>query len=138
MKTEIREGIHWVGYVDWTVRDFHGYRTERGSTYNAYLVQDEKTAVVDAVKTPYWRELVRHLQTHTELTQIDYYGHARRPQRSELIRWLGKKFTQLSNRLRGAPAVGQTTDSAADSGESAAAENEDSVQSTQLQQNGVP
>jgi len=72
MKTEIREGIHWVGYVDWTVRDFHGYRTERGSTYNAYLVQDEKTAIVDAVKGPYWRELVRHIKAHTELAQVDY------------------------------------------------------------------
>jgi len=72
MKTEIREGIHWVGYVDWTVRDFHGYSTERGSTYNAYLVQDEKTAVVDSVKAPYWQELVRHIETHTELAGIDY------------------------------------------------------------------
>ncbi len=72
MNTKICEGIHWVGYVDWTVRDFHGYRTDRGSTYNAYLVQDEKNAVVDSVKGPYWRELVRHIEAHTPLDKIDY------------------------------------------------------------------
>ena len=49
MNTELFEGIDWVGYVDWTVRNFHGYRTERGSSYNAYLVRDEKTALIDTV-----------------------------------------------------------------------------------------
>ena len=40
----------WVGVVDWNIRDFHGYITHRGSSYNAYLIQDEKTALVDTVK----------------------------------------------------------------------------------------
>lgn len=53
MTVELKPGIHWVGYVDWTVRDFHGYTTKRGATYNAYLVQDEKSVLVDAVKGPY-------------------------------------------------------------------------------------
>ena len=37
MHREVVPGVDWVGYIDWTVRDFHGYRTEAGSTYNAYL-----------------------------------------------------------------------------------------------------
>ena len=52
MTTPLRENIDWVGYVDWAVQDFHGY-DPRGSTYNAYLVRDERTALIDAVKAPY-------------------------------------------------------------------------------------
>jgi flavorubredoxin len=72
MNTKLRDGIHWVGYVDWTVRDFHGYRTESGSSYNAYLVQGEKTALIDTVKAPYAGDLLRHIQALTNLDNIDY------------------------------------------------------------------
>jgi flavorubredoxin len=72
MRTTLREGIHWVGYVDWTVRDFHGYSTDRGSTYNAYLVQDEKTALIDTVKAPYAAKLLEHIGRHTDPAAIDY------------------------------------------------------------------
>ena len=41
--TTIIDGVYWVGYVDWTVRDFHGYKTEDGSTYNAYLVKGKQS-----------------------------------------------------------------------------------------------
>jgi flavorubredoxin len=46
---EVRNGIHWVGAVDWAVRDFHGYITPKGSTYNNYLIMDTEPALVDAV-----------------------------------------------------------------------------------------
>ena len=47
----VSDGIHWVGAIDWNLRDFHGYETPRGTTYNAYIVQGaEKTALVDTVK----------------------------------------------------------------------------------------
>ncbi len=72
MDTQLRDGIHWVGYVDWNVRDFHGYRTQSGSTYNAYIVQDEKTAVIDAVKAPYVGDLLANIQKHTPLDKVDY------------------------------------------------------------------
>jgi flavorubredoxin len=72
MDTQLRDGIHWVGYVDWNVRDFHGYRTQSGSTYNAYIVQDEKTAVIDAVKAPYVADLLANIQKHTPLDKVDY------------------------------------------------------------------
>ena len=39
---EIKKGIFWVGAIDWDLRDFHGYQTQKGSTYNAYLIIDKK------------------------------------------------------------------------------------------------
>lgn len=72
MDTQLCRGVHWVGYVDWTVRDFHGYETRRGSTYNSYLIQDEKIVLVDTVKAPYADELLRHVQQHVKCSDIDY------------------------------------------------------------------
>ena len=72
MNITLKDGIDWVGYIDWTVRDFHGYKTESGSTYNSYLIQDEKCAVIDAVKAPYVGKLIEHVQALTELENINY------------------------------------------------------------------
>ena len=47
---QIRENIYWVGGIDWHLRNFHGYLTPRGSTYNAYLIIDEKITLIDTVK----------------------------------------------------------------------------------------
>ena len=44
---KITENIYWVGGIDWKIREFHGYVTERGSTYNAFLVIDEKITLID-------------------------------------------------------------------------------------------
>ena len=51
MVTELSKGVYWVGVVDWDLRHFHGHElsTHRGSTYNAYLIVDEKVALVDTV-----------------------------------------------------------------------------------------
>ena len=72
VKVTLKDGVNWVGVVDWNIRDFHGYITNRGSTYNAYLIQDEKTALVDTVKAPFANELVEHIKEHTPLEKIDY------------------------------------------------------------------
>jgi flavorubredoxin len=72
MNTTLKDGIDWVGYIDWTVRDFHGYKTESGSTYNAYLIRDEQCAVIDAVKAPYTDKLIAHIEALTDLNRIDY------------------------------------------------------------------
>jgi len=72
MDSRVLEGVDWVGYVDWTVRDFHGYNTPRGATYNAYLVRDEKTALIDTVKGPFADELLRNVSALTELPEVDY------------------------------------------------------------------
>ena len=61
MNTTLRENIDWVGHVDWNVRDFHGYNTDRGATYNAYLVRDAKTALVDTVKGPFAGRLLARI-----------------------------------------------------------------------------
>ncbi len=72
MIAELKENIYWVGFVDWNVRDFHGYETDKGSTYNAYLIKDEKTVLVDSVKNHFWRDLVKNIEKYTDLKDLDY------------------------------------------------------------------
>jgi flavorubredoxin len=72
MNTTLRENIDWVGVVDWTIRDFHSYETERGATYNAYLVRDEKTALVDTVKAPFAADLLRNVASLCNPSRVDY------------------------------------------------------------------
>jgi len=72
MNTTLRQDIDWVGYVDWTVRDFHSYHTARGATYNAYLLRDEKTALIDTVKAPFAESLLARIATLTDLAKVDY------------------------------------------------------------------
>jgi anaerobic nitric oxide reductase flavorubredoxin len=71
-KVTLKDGVNWVGVVDWNIRDFHGYITSRGSSYNAYLVTDEKTALVDTVKCNFCEELIAHIEEITSLDKIDY------------------------------------------------------------------
>ena len=73
MNTELSNNVHWVGFIDWSVRDFHGYRTERGSTYNAYLVSGEKLALIDTVKAPYVGELLERVRSRVALTEAQTY-----------------------------------------------------------------
>ncbi len=69
----ITDSIHWVGAIDWNLRDFHGYETPHGSTYNAYLViGDDKIALVDTVKVPFVPELLQRVQSVVPLDKIDY------------------------------------------------------------------
>ncbi len=71
--TPVSDGINWVGAVDWNLRDFHGFETPNGTTYNAYLVQGaDKTALIDTVKTPFVPELLEHVAQVTALDTIDY------------------------------------------------------------------
>ncbi|MDI6774755.1 MAG: flavodoxin domain-containing protein, partial [Verrucomicrobiota bacterium] len=72
MSWQLRDNVHWVGHVDWTVRDFHGYRTESGSTYNAYLVKDARTALVDTVKAPFAVDLPDHVRALVPLDAVHY------------------------------------------------------------------
>ncbi len=72
MHVELTDGINWVGAIDWNVRDFHGYETRRGSTYNAYLVQGEKTALVDTVKRNFANTLLASVDELTGLDAVDY------------------------------------------------------------------
>ncbi|MDO9508432.1 MAG: flavodoxin domain-containing protein [Thermovirgaceae bacterium] len=69
---EIKKGIFWVGAIDWDLRDFHGYSTERGSTYNAFLVMDEKTALMDTVKATKTAELFSRMRKALPSGKLDY------------------------------------------------------------------
>jgi flavorubredoxin len=59
----ISEHVHWVGAVDWEIRDFHGYSTPRGTTYNAYLITADKITLVDTVKAPFRDEFLARLSS---------------------------------------------------------------------------
>jgi anaerobic nitric oxide reductase flavorubredoxin len=71
-KVSLVEGINWVGVVDWNLRDFHGYTTRRGATYNSYLISAEKTALVDTVKYTFSNELLRNMREIVDPAKIDY------------------------------------------------------------------
>ncbi|MEA3559783.1 MAG: FprA family A-type flavoprotein, partial [Candidatus Thermoplasmatota archaeon] len=71
-RIEIKPGIFWVGGIDWDLRDFHGYKTQRGSTYNAYLIIDEKITLVDTVKHYLFDEMLARIKTIIDPSKIDY------------------------------------------------------------------
>ncbi len=68
---ELKKGIYWVGAIDWNVRDFHGYSTPSGTTYNAYLILDEKNVLVDTVKTPFYLEMLGRISEIIDPAKID-------------------------------------------------------------------
>jgi flavorubredoxin len=72
MKVELKKGIYWVGAIDWTIRDFHGYSTHKGSTYNSYLVVGKKIALVDTVKAPFFEEMMGRISEIMPPERIDY------------------------------------------------------------------
>lgn len=69
---QIAENVYWVGAVDWNVRNFHGYQTGRGSTYNAFLVIDEKVTLIDTVKAPFFNEMLARIRSVIDPEKIDY------------------------------------------------------------------
>ena len=71
-QVQIAEGIYSVGVVDWNVRSFHGYTTNRGATYNAYLIIDEKITLIDTVKAPFAGELLDRISSVIDPSKIDY------------------------------------------------------------------
>jgi anaerobic nitric oxide reductase flavorubredoxin len=74
MKKNIKNNVYWVGKTDWDLRKFHGdeYTTHLGSSYNSYLVCEEKTVLIDTVWKPYAKEFVKNLAGEIDLTKIDY------------------------------------------------------------------
>ena len=70
--TELAKGIYWVGAIDWDIRDFHGYSTDRGTTYNAYLVIDKKVTLFDTVKHSHLDELLHRIRAIIDPEKIDY------------------------------------------------------------------
>lgn len=68
---EIKKDIYWVGAIDWDLREFHGYLTQRGSTYNAYLIVDEKIVLIDTVKSNFCAEMLARIKTIIDPSKID-------------------------------------------------------------------
>ena len=63
---QITEHVYWVGAIDWDIRNFHGYLTTRGTTYNAFLVMTEKITLIDTVKGPFFEELMARISSVIE------------------------------------------------------------------------
>jgi len=74
MHFPVTENVSWVGKIDWELRKFHGeeYSTHRGSTYNSYLVRDEKTVLIDTVWKPFAGEFIENLKQEIDLEKIDF------------------------------------------------------------------
>lgn len=74
MAFKMTDKVTWVGKIDWELRRFHGdeYSTDRGSSYNSYLVRDEKTVLIDTVWEPFAKEYIEKLKEEIDLNEIDY------------------------------------------------------------------
>lgn len=68
----VAENVYWVGAIDWSLRDFHGYSTERGTTYNAFLVIDEKVTLIDTVKATFHDEMMARIESIVPPEKIEY------------------------------------------------------------------
>jgi flavorubredoxin len=71
-KVQLAHGVYWVGAIDWNIRNFHGYSTRLGTTYNAYLIIDEKITLIDTVKAPFYEQMLGRIKEIVALEDIDY------------------------------------------------------------------
>lgn len=69
---KVSDHVYWVGAIDWDIRNFHGYTTRRGSTYNAYLVLADKITLIDTVKAPFKEELLSRIASVIDPKEIAY------------------------------------------------------------------
>ncbi|MBN2487982.1 MAG: FprA family A-type flavoprotein [Methanosarcinaceae archaeon] len=69
---ELAKGVYWLGVIDWNLRDFHGFATPGGGTYNSYLIVDDKIALIDTVKAQFAGELIKSIKTLIDPSKIDY------------------------------------------------------------------
>ncbi len=69
---KIDDDIYWVGHVDWNLRNFHGYKTPQGTSYNAYLIVDEKPTLIDTVKSCGYDEMLRRIKDVIHPSKIQY------------------------------------------------------------------
>jgi flavorubredoxin len=74
MSFKISDTVTWIGKIDWDLKKFHGdeYSTHRGSSYNSYLIKDDKTVLIDTVWEPFTKEFVTNLKKEIDIQKIDY------------------------------------------------------------------
>ena len=68
----VMEDVWWVGAIDWNIREFHGYQTKRGSTYNAYLIFADRITLIDTVKAPFREEMLARIASVVDPAKIEY------------------------------------------------------------------
>ena len=83
---QLAPDIHWVGAIDWDVRDFHGYSTLAGTTYNAFLIMDEKITLIDTVKRSHYNDTPTRVRT---LSPVNLRGPRRMPGRRRVAMRVG-------------------------------------------------
>jgi flavorubredoxin len=69
---KVTDNVYWVGAIDWTIRDFHGYTTPHGSTYNAYLIMAHDITLIDTVKAPFKDEMLSRIRSVVDPSKIKY------------------------------------------------------------------
>ena len=74
MRKEVKGNVSWIGYIDWELQHFHGddYSIINGSSQNAYLIEEEKTVLMDTVWTPHRFDFVENLKKEIDLKKIDF------------------------------------------------------------------
>ena len=74
MSFKINDTVTWVGKIDWELKKFHGdeYSTHKGSSYNSYLIKDEKIVLIDTVWEPFTKEFITNLRKEVDVQKIDY------------------------------------------------------------------
>jgi len=85
---KVTDNVYWVGAIDWSIREFHGYSTGRGTTYNAFLVLAEKVTLIDTVKAGFGDEMLSRIASVIDPSQIDVIisNHAEPDHTGELAR----------------------------------------------------
>ena len=74
MRKHIKNNVSWVGKIDWELQEFHGsdYTINNGSSQNAYLIEEEKTVLIDTVWKPHSSEFIDNLESEIDLNTIDF------------------------------------------------------------------
>jgi len=70
--TKVTDHVYWVGAIDWSLREFHGHLTNRGTTYNAYLILADKITLIDTVKSPFKEEMLSRVASLIDPGDITY------------------------------------------------------------------
>ena len=110
---KLKDNVYWVGARDWEVRQFHGneYSTHRGTSYNAYLVMGEKNVLIDSVAEDATPILLKRIQDHVELCDIDYIiiNHAEPDHAGSLAILMDKcENAQLISSVKGVESITET------------------------------
>lgn len=74
MRKQIKNNVYWLGKIDWELESFHGddYSINKGSSQNAYLIEEEKTVLIDTVWKPHSTEFIDNLESEIDLKKIDF------------------------------------------------------------------